>query len=48
MDPLLLPMVANDLEPSTLSALRNALLPKLLSCEIRVKDADKLVEREAP
>lgn len=35
---------ANDEESRTLSEIRNTLLPKLLYGEIRVKDAEKLVE----
>jgi type I restriction enzyme, S subunit len=35
---------ANDLESHTLAELRDLLLPKLLSGEIRVKDAEKMVE----
>lgn len=34
----------NDAENKALSSIRNALLPKLLSGEIRVKDAEKFVE----
>ncbi len=37
----------NELESRTLAALRDALLPKLLSGEIRIKDAEQLVEAEA-
>lgn len=37
-------MKANDDESRTLAALRNALLPKLLSGELRVPQAEKLVE----
>jgi type I restriction enzyme S subunit len=36
-------MVANLNESSTLAAIRDALLPKLLSGEIRIKDAEKFV-----
>lgn len=37
-------MKANDDESRTLASIRDALLPKLLSGEIRVKDAEKFVE----
>ena len=43
MAPLLARQLANDLESRTLAALRDALLPKLLSGEIRIKQAEKLV-----
>jgi type I restriction enzyme S subunit len=33
-------------ESRTLAALRDALLPKLISGELRVKDAEKIIERE--
>ncbi len=36
---------ANDMQNQTLSGLRDALLPKLLSGEIRVKDAETFVEK---
>jgi len=43
----LLPMIqqirANIMQSRTLAALRDALLPKLISGEIRIKDAEKLV-----
>jgi type I restriction enzyme S subunit len=32
-------------ESRTLAALRDALLPKLISGELRVKDAEKFIER---
>ncbi|WP_201159450.1 restriction endonuclease subunit S [Rhodoplanes elegans] len=38
---------ANDAESSTLAALRDTLLPKLISGELRVKDAEKIVGRVA-
>ena len=38
-------IVAGTHESRTLAALRDALLPKLISGEIRVKDADRFVER---
>jgi type I restriction enzyme S subunit len=34
----------NQAESQTLAALRDTLLPKLLSGEVRVKEAEKLVE----
>jgi type I restriction enzyme S subunit len=37
----------NNRESSTLTALRNTLLPKLISGELRVKDAEKMVGRVA-
>ncbi|PSB24025.1 restriction endonuclease subunit S [Stenomitos frigidus] len=37
----------HDLEAQSLSSIRDALLPKLLSGEIRVKDAEKMVEAVA-
>jgi type I restriction enzyme S subunit len=42
-DPLIDQVVANSLEVHTLAALRDALLPKLLSGEIRVRQAERLV-----
>jgi type I restriction enzyme S subunit len=38
-------MKANDDESQTLAAIRDTLLPKLLSGDIRVKEAEKFVER---
>lgn len=43
MTPLLVRQLANELESRTLAALRDTLLPKLLSGEIRVKQAEKIV-----
>jgi len=43
-EPLLETIVNNNLQSKTLSTVRDTLLPKLLSGEIRVKDAEKLVE----
>ena len=37
-------IATNNEESRTLVALRDALLPKLISGELRVKDADKIVE----
>jgi len=45
-EPLFNRQIVNDLESRTLSATRDFLLPKLMSGEIRVKDAEKFV-REA-
>jgi len=44
MQPLFDRVVCNTLESRTLAAIRDELLPKLLSGEIRVQDAEKLVE----
>jgi len=44
VDPMLRQSYANDRQSQTLSAIRDALLPKLLSGKIRVKDAEKFVE----
>jgi type I restriction enzyme S subunit len=38
-------MKMNDEQSATLNVIRDALLPKLLSGEIRVKDAERFVER---
>ncbi|MFZ1010569.1 MAG: restriction endonuclease subunit S [Candidatus Sulfotelmatobacter sp.] len=35
-------MAANDVENTTLAALRDALLPKLISGELRIKDAERI------
>lgn len=43
VDPLFDQLKNNTLENQTLTALRDTLLPKLISGEIRVKDAEKLV-----
>ena len=40
--PILLQFRRNLNEVSTLAALRDALLPKLLSGEIRIKDAERI------
>ncbi len=45
--PLFAMITANDEESQTLAALRDTLLPKLLSGEVRVKEAEKLVEARA-
>lgn len=43
IEPLFTRQIANDLESCTLAATRDFLLPKLMSGEVRVKDAEKLV-----
>ena len=43
--PLLAKMARNERESRTLAALRDALLPKLISGDVRVKDAGGLMER---
>jgi type I restriction enzyme S subunit len=43
-DPLSQKTYSNSCESRTLAAVRDTLLPKLISGELRVKDADKLVE----
>ncbi|GHU08625.1 specificity protein S [Betaproteobacteria bacterium] len=43
--PLLERIVQNSQHASTLAALRDALLPRLISGQLRVKDAEKIVER---
>jgi type I restriction enzyme, S subunit len=42
--PLFARAKANDEEGKTLAAIRDTLLPKLISGEIRFKDAEKTVE----
>jgi type I restriction enzyme S subunit len=44
-DPLLVRISAAEQETRTLAALRDALLPKLISGELRVKDAEKFIGR---
>ena len=44
-EPLFNRIVANIHENRTLAELRNALLPKLMSGEIRVREGEKKVER---
>jgi type I restriction enzyme, S subunit len=44
MQPLFDRVVCNNLESRTLAAIRDTLLPKLLSGEIRVRDAEQVVE----
>jgi type I restriction enzyme S subunit len=45
--PLFERILTNDKESRTLAALRDALLPKLISGELRVKDAGQFVEQES-
>lgn len=47
MTPLLNRIVSNNLESHTLRTIRDTLLPKLMSGEIRVEEAEKLVEAVA-
>ena len=42
--PLIEQIIANNLNSRTLAALRDTLLPKLLSSELRVRDAERWVE----
>jgi type I restriction enzyme S subunit len=42
--PLRASMAVNDDQAATLAEVRNALLPKLLSGELRIRDAEKMVE----
>jgi type I restriction enzyme S subunit len=46
-DSLFAAIAQNERESRTLAALRDALLPKLVSGELRVADADKLVASQA-
>ena len=39
--PLIDKLIANRIQSRTLTALRDALLPKLISGELRVKDAER-------
>ncbi|WP_211242840.1 hypothetical protein [Sinimarinibacterium sp. CAU 1509] len=52
MDPLMAPLVEqsiqNELESRSLAKLRDALLPKLISGELRVKDAERFIEERSP
>jgi len=43
--PILKAVTENQLESQTLAQLRETLLPKLISGELRIKDADKFLER---
>lgn len=44
LSPLIDRIIENDLQSRTLTALRDTLLPKLISGELRVRDAERLVE----
>jgi len=44
--PLYSRMVVNVRESRTLSALRDTLLPKLISGELRIRDAERIIERQ--
>lgn len=45
VEPTFSRILSNDLQSITLSSIRDTLLPKLLSGEIRVKDAERFVEK---
>jgi type I restriction enzyme S subunit len=45
VEPLLAKMAHNERESRTLAALRDALLPKLISGELRITDAEKAMKR---
>lgn len=45
MEPLLNLFISNNLEARTLASIRDTLLPKLLSGEIRVKEAEKIAAK---
>lgn len=45
LEPLFLKSLANEGEQATLSRLRDTLLPKLISGELRITDAEKFLER---
>jgi type I restriction enzyme S subunit len=47
LDPVIVEMVARRVQSRTLAALRDTLLPKLISGELRIKDANLFVERAA-
>ena len=44
MTPLFDKIISNRLESRTLATIRDTLLPKLMSGEIRVKEAEKLLD----
>lgn len=44
VDPLFLKIKFNNKESQTLSTIRDTLLPKLISGQIRIKDAERFVE----
>jgi type I restriction enzyme S subunit len=43
MSPIFQKTVSSSLESRTLASIRDVLLPKLISGEIRIKDAEKMV-----
>jgi type I restriction enzyme S subunit len=45
IDPQFQKMLANDLESQTLIKLRDTLLPKLISGELRIEDAEKVINQ---
>jgi len=45
VEPFFLGILSNELENMKLEDIRDSLLPKLLSGEIRLKDAEKFVEK---
>ena len=45
VSPILLQLLANRAESRTLAQVRDLLLPKLMSGEIRLREAEKLVEQ---
>lgn len=45
VEPVFSRILSNDLESRTLASIRDSLLPKLVSGEIRIKDAEKFVEK---
>ena len=45
---LLSKRISNVLESNTLATLRDALLPKLISGELRVRDAERFMDRVSP
>ncbi len=47
-EPLVAKLVANPKESRTLAELRDALLPKLISGELRVRDAEAAVDVAEP
>jgi type I restriction enzyme, S subunit len=44
MEPIVSKMLSNNLETRTLAAIRDALLPKVLSGEVRVGEAEEMME----
>ena len=47
VEPLLARVIANSAESRTLAATRDLLLPRLMSGELRVKDAERIIETAA-